>query len=527
MAEGEVALVSYVEESRAKRVKRTLSEITKEQRQRPPATIAGLPRLARALSSEVVDSLDVVPRAQVEAVQEHFSQVEPFQVDMAEELPNHDPALQELTRASSRRKEEKLFQEQEQERLAVLRDQPVMESSNDITCDLTLRTAMRLVCPKQSWRWLKRLPPILGVPSLQGKESIKEHMAVVCKMLSEQDLPGMMNNLDNATKWLFTLANCLSWHQLEGPQLPKLPTPAAPLPATPEAKAAWKQVMRWDEAYRGLGALLTQGVAPCFSIVAERFTVTVFGEGSGPWTAATSVAGHEGDAIKRPRENSPVAVLGPALRDLRSMLMAHNVSFEAASCSAASSSKPGLKREHSHLDDAARHELQELENKGERVLRKDDDTSAYNVQLWFDGRTSVHAMLDVLRQYFLGHSLEQAPKPLARLPLLVSATPFPWASTEMAEVVKIREATSGAAGAPASAELHGLFFPTKARRLAELLRVTHHEFTMEFPQEPQHGSGVNVFTILGPRRIESVTCEKLGSDPSERSKFSWEFRLSN
>jgi len=335
----------------------------------------------------------------------------------------------------------------------------VLSSAEDLANDLSVKTTLRLTTPHKSFRWLRRLPPALlrGPQPLRdsAREAVRDAVVQVC----EECLPELMSDKDKAVKWMEKIAACLSWYELEGPLVPS--TPLTHLKsASLEDRAAWRRVEEWDEAFRSLETLLRQGLVSSFTISAERFSVSVFGEGSGKWTLP-----HTG-ATLQPTKHAPCAVICPSFEAFRTMLQENHVPFEIAALStggsAVANSRGGLDMRAaedasalgqdagsralvSRASDASvsavddnRSDMRECRSDGLKVVTPDEiaSTAPLSSALLFEGAWRVHALLDVLRQHFLGAPLASAPAPPTRLPRLAAPEPFSRAAAKSAEVLK-------------------------------------------------------------------------------------------
>mmetsp|Transcript_16306 Transcript_16306/g.28528 ORF Transcript_16306/g.28528 Transcript_16306/m.28528 type:complete len:531 (-) Transcript_16306:77-1669(-) len=424
---------------------------------------------------------------------------------------------------------------------------PQLDDSKDMNSDLNVQNGLRLTTTHASLRWLRRLPTALRCQSIRAQDLRQGAVREAALELCGTSLPGLLTDPDKAASWLARVASCLSWYEAEGPMRPpdassSTSSGSRAAAAPSQEKDATKKVEDWDEAYRSLLPLLRQGQVPCFAIMAERFSVEVFGEGSLP------VEQRGGE------DPEPVAVLWPSSYELREMLQENHVHFEMASEPAgtqdvelrpiadiatggeAALSRNGTLATPGPKADAARADLRELRRDGEKALAPEDLASgkskAQSSALYFKGAWRVHALVDVLRQYFLSHPLPGGPKSPGWLPLLVAPTPFANATVRSADVAKTMTspatASAGAAsGADAGAtqqhmaELTGRFFPAQLEHFLKLLRVLLPSFSCEFTLAPRH-TGCNVFTRLGSRRIEAVLCERV-SDTA--AGWKWSFRL--
>jgi len=284
---------------------------------------------------------------------------------------------------------------------------------------------------------------------------------------------------------------------------------------------------------------MRQGLISNFSIVGDRFTIMVFGEGCGPWTSP------EGDPVPQPTSNAPYAVLNPSLEEFRRMLQANHVSFEVAGPSQSAKNPNGRtlttkSSEEETLAAAApsvsteeiRADMRWLRRSGEKVLTSidKDSTMPLSAALLFQGSWEVHALIDVMHQHFLGESIPSAPPAPQRLPRLLATAPFTHASIKCAEVIKTHGApVTGTSNRTVchSAELSGWFFPSQAKRLLELLRVLLPNFACKFTSEPRHSNGINAFTVLGARRVEALECECAGAGSDGATSWKWGFTLTS
>lgn len=176
-------------------------------------------------------------------------------------------------------------------------------------------------------------------------------------------------------------------------------------------------------------------------------------------------------------------------------------------------------------DDEIRSDLRELRRGGEKVATPGQvgNVTPASSALWFEGAWRVHALLDVLRQYFLKAPLASAARPPPRLPQLIAPAPFSHAATQWAEVLRTQTLQITGQGGSHIAELGGFFFPGQVRRLLELLRVVLPSSSCSLSADPRHSTGLNAFTLLGLRRVEVVECEQiLGADGAI---WKWEFKL--
>lgn len=430
-------------------------------------------------------------------------------------------------------------------------EEPILTSSEDISADFSVKSGLRFTTSHASFKWLRRLPLALTRGTDNAlKGQARDAVLDVCR----EYLPALVANPDDAeraVKWMEKLCACLLWFEVEGPLLPPARLADARIfhvpSAVPEERSAMRRVEEWDEAFRSLEVLLRQGLVSSFVIVSELFSVTVFGEGGGPWQSAKS-----GEA-QRPTHGAPCAILCPSQSEIRTMLQENHVEFDVADISKSSSPSvgsdatptttaivPAVPGEKSKLEDNLT-DLRDLRRIGEQVLTPDEMSKVKppSTALWFDGAWRVHGMLDVLRQYFLRAPLESPPSASPKLlPRLVAPVPFSHAAVHAAEVVKtqtLRGPAAAAVGVPGPAgqapsgederhtvELSGCFFPGQVRRLLELLRVPLPSFTCRLASEPRHSVGINAFTQLGMYRLEGVRCER---STQHGDQWRWEFEL--
>mmetsp|Transcript_40518 Transcript_40518/g.75272 ORF Transcript_40518/g.75272 Transcript_40518/m.75272 type:complete len:583 (+) Transcript_40518:103-1851(+) len=441
-------------------------------------------------------------------------------------------------------------------------DEPVLQSVEELLGDLSIKHGLRLATTHSSFKWLHRLPPSLRCrPGAQAGDSTHNAARDNVQQVCRECLPIMASAPDKAVKWMDQIIRCLSWYEVEGPAMPT--TAAASSAATsavPEERSAWRRVEEWDEAFRSLQTLLRQGLISSFVVVAERFTVTVFGDGSGPWDSANEGCSH------RPTQQSPCAIVCPSHAELRMMLQENHVAFDIADvpgskglnepagahagfAAAAAAAGDALATASTavvpfqKLATAQEENLKEL-----RDLRRDNEkvlsperlrrSKPSSTALWLEGAWRVHALLDVLRQFFLAAPLALAPASPSRLPRLIAPVPFSHAALHAAQVVKTQTQTQrtpgsgaaagGAAGGAAAtnkggehiAELSGCFFPLQVKRMLELLRVPLPSFSCRLVAESRHSPGINAFTKLGSYRVDGVRCEKDGANT-----WKWDFEL--
>jgi len=148
--------------------------------------------------------------------------------------------------------------------------------------------------------------------------------------------------------------------------------------------------------------------------------------------------------------------------------------------------------------------------------------------LFFNGALPVHALLDVLRQYFLKEPIQPEVRPPSKLPKLVAPSPFSNAAAQWADVIKTKTHKSNTDGSGPvavahTAEVSGFFFPGQVRKFLELLRVVLPGCSCSFGAESPHTAGINTFTQLGLRRVTAVECEQVCIDG--QTTWNWEFKL--
>lgn len=418
------------------------------------------------------------------------------------------------------------------------RHDPKLASSEDIVADLMVQSRLRLATPHASLRWLRRLPAALRCHSLRSQD-IKGPVRDAAIELCQGNLPQLLANPDKAAAWLARIAACLSWYEADGPLRVAQGSSAASTGAEKEAaeKEAQQRIEEWDESFRSQWLLLRQGMLPCFTLLADRFSLSVFGEGSGPWTSSIS-----GEAC-RPSQAEPCAVLWPSTYELRTLLQANHVPFEMApapvlpqinaedSLALVAQDKEQERGSATGDVDVARLDMRQLRRDGEsaRLPEEQGDQGPLCTALLFQGTRRVHALVDVLRQHFLGQPVfPSRPQPPARLPLLLAPAPFANAKVKSADVLKTLSTLADAAGnseTQFTAELQGRFFPSQLRRLLELFRVPLQSFSCDFTAPPRHGASANAFTQLRGRRIESVSCESVGASPDRPASWKWDFRI--
>lgn len=424
-------------------------------------------------------------------------------------------------------------------------DEPVLQSAEDLLGDLSLKHGLRLATTHASFKWLHRLPPSLRCrPGAQRGDATHNAARDTVLQVCRECLPLMVSDPDKAVQWMDRIIRCLSWYEVEGPAMPTTASASsAATSAVPEERSAWRRTEEWDEAFRSLHTLLRQGLVSSFVVVAERFTVTVFGDGSGPWESANDGSSH------RPTQQSPCAVVCPSHAEFRTMLQENHVGFDIADvfgskvdaagagdglASASTAVVPFQNDRAAQEEKSLLKEMRELRKDNEKVLspgRPRRANKPVSTALWLEGAWRVHAMLDVLRQFFLAAPLEAKPTSPSRLPRLIAPVPFSHAALHAAQVVKTHTPKPPGSGATAGgaatankgneyvAELSGCFFPIQVRRLLELLRVPLPSFSCRLVAESRHSPGINAFTKLGSYRVEGVRCEKDGD------KWKWAFEL--
>jgi len=472
---------------------------------------------------------------------------------ISSQVPTDDRALDSSKsfEAAEKSRVRQLERAAERERQKVTRSTkstPSLQSSEDLSGDLSIKTSIRLTTTHGPFAWLRRLPAVLRSQAGDAmKGPARELVLAMCK----DSLPKLMTDPDKALLWMERIANCLTWHQLEGPSVPTAPLSSG---ASLEERLAWRRVEEWDEAFRSLHALLRQGLVSTYAIVSERFAVIVLGQGSGPWISTRS------SETQRPTYAAPCAVLCPSVDELRRMLQENHVSFEVAEITRQEDPAPPseLTSEESRQTlqqqeeggktqlavpfaaeppassmEQIRSDLRELRRIGEKVVTPDEQgrITPLSSALWFEGAWRVHGLLDVLRQHFLAAPLPGAPPSAVRLPRLVAPTTFCHASVKCAEVLKTQTfKASGPSGMPGDkmqhlAELSGNFFPGQVRRLLELLRVLLPSFECNLVTEQRHCVGINAFTQLGMHHVEVVKCESAEVGLGGTLGWKWEFKL--
>lgn len=511
-----------------KRPRRSTSDLIREQQLRQ-ACMAQSIQSASEAPGTTCTALDVIPQMAVQ-----FAEPISQQVNMQDRAADSAKSFEAAARSGKRQLELAAAQEKQQDMRPVEPDL-VLNSSEDLASDLSMKTALRFTTPQISFRWLRRLPLALRVQPLKALDAksslVRESVIEACK----ECLPQMMTEPDKAVVWMDRIAACLSWYQLEGPLVPS--TPLVSNSSSTEDHLAWRRVEEWDEAFRCLETLLRQGLIPSFTIVAERFSITVFGEGTGPWLSPSKTP------TPKPTQNTPCALLCPSLDEFRTMLQENHVQFEVANIDQNSNLQhsqeiPGQSQDaktqaivptagsSQKMMEEIRSDLRKLRRDGEKVVTPDEmnRVTPLSSALWFEGSLRVHALLDVLRQYFLGAPLSASPPSPPRLPRLVAPAPFSHAAVQSATVLKTQTVQNNNKELH-TAELSGCFFPQQVRRFLELLRVLLPSFTCSLTADPRHSVGVNAFTQLGMRRIESVECKCITAGSSGATNWKWEFKL--
>lgn len=525
--------VSTLVQPPAKKYRRSTSDLIREQhlRQLCPTSVVAVPE-------QRSDALVAVP----EQLALKYADPISLHVDPEERAVDSTKSFEAAARSRVRQLELAAALER-RESMKPTKTEPILQSSEDLTSDLSIKTELRLASAHGSFRWLRRLPSALQCQTAEvARGAARDAILEMCK----DCLPKLMTDPDKAVRWMERIADCLTWYQLEGPLFP---TTALASNITPEERLAWRRVEEWDQAFRSLDTLLRQGLVSTFAIVSERFSVTVFGEGTGPWTSSRTGSMH------RPTKSAPCAVLCPSVDEIRRMLQENHVSFEVADICASSSSTalqdgrelgteiqrcneectvqavtPSASMSLSSMEQI-RSDLRELRRVGEKVVTPDEmnRVTPLSSALWFEGAWRVHALLDILRQYFLAAPLAaSAPSP-PRLPRLFAPKAFSHAAVQCAGVQKTQtvkaSATNGASPDRIHhvAELSGVFFSGQVRRLLELLRVLLPSFECSLLADPRHCTGVNAFTQLGMHHVERVECECAGSNGT--TSWKWQFKL--
>lgn len=179
------------------------------------------------------------------------------------------------------------------------------------------------------------------------------------------------------------------------------------------------------------------------------------------------------------------------------------------------------------IDEQMRGDLRDLRRDGERVIAPEDISgiAPMSSAIWLEGAWRVHALLDVLRQHFLDVPLPSAAVAPPRLPRLLAPSPFPRAAARSAEVVRTQIVQSQGAKAPRyEVELEGYFVPGQVRKLLENLRVILPTFSCGMTVDARRG-GINDFTQLGMRHIESVECARTQGGVDSTSGWKWSYQL--
>lgn len=413
---------------------------------------------------------------------------------------------------------------------------PQLTSSEDLGNDMSIKTALRLTNAHASLRWLRRLPPALRCQTLRSLDSTqgsaaREAVLDFCK----EYIPKLMESPDKAIRLMERIASSLSWYQVDG--LPSLNAPTVHLSTlTAEERAIRRRIDEWDEAFRSLEVLLRQGVVSTFSVTADRFTVVVFGEGAGPWQSSRTGLSHQ------PARGAPCAVMFPSQDEVRTMLQENHVPFDVAPLPSVDESAQGrdLRARTSEEEGSSYHalaiaagivpreldsevirsELRDLRRDGQKVVTPEDKTAVISSSaLWFEGGWRVHALLDILRQHFLRSPLLKGVVAPPRLPSLAAPEPFAHSAVRSARVLRTQSLQAQGSAPQHSAELEGVFFPGQVKRFLEYLRVLLPSFGCKLTADAGRAVGINTFTLLGSRHIESVECERT---PAE---WKWDFKL--
>jgi len=536
---------SAIVEAPPKRFRRSTSDLIREQKLRQAFSANQSQRSLDAGSLSKSEALVAAP------IDLTVAYVDPI----SSQVPTDDRVLDSTKsfQAAEKGRVEHLELAAEKERQQTTRptkSTPCLQTSEDLSGDLSIKTSIRLTTPHGSFAWLRRLPAVLRS---QAGDAMKGPARDLVLAMCKDSLPKLMTDPDKALLWMERIANCLTWYQLEGPSVPTAPLTSG---ASLEERLAWRRVEEWDEAFRSLHALLRQGLVSTYAIVSERFAVIVCGQGSGPWTSSRS------NETQRPTHAAPCAVLCPSVDELRRMLQENHVSFEVAEIASQEDPAPPseltleekrIRQEQEAEEEGSktqlaipfateppassmeqiRSDLRELRRIGEKVVTPDEQAriTPLSSALWFEGAWRVHGLLDVLRQHFLVAPLPGAPPSATRLPRLVAPTTFCHASVKCAEVLKTQTVkASGTPGTPDErvqhiAELSGNFFPGQVRRLLELLRVLLPSFECNLVTEQRHCVGINAFTQLGMHHVEAVKCESAGSGLGGTLGWMWEFKL--
>lgn len=515
----------------AKKPRRGVSDFLRSIRTEQASQPQSRPVSGEPAASEALVEASRAPSFAVDSLADSFQEAA---VDTTREL--------EITRQAVLQARQAHFEHlARQEREDPSRYDPTLSSSQDIVADLMVQSQLRLATPHASLRWLRRLPTALRCRSLKSQDMngpVRDSAVELC----QASLPKLLADPDKAAAWLARIAACLSWYEAEGPLRVAQGSNTASmgsssLPADAAEKEVQRRIDEWDESFRSQWLLLRQGMLPCFTLLADRFSVSVFGEGSGPWTS--SISGQE----CRPSQTEPCAVLWPSSYELRELLQANHVAFEMAPAFESPETNAG---EASHAlvvqdkelergfatEDVARMDVRALRKDGEKALFPEDQAGHGGVlctALFFQGTRRVHALMDVLRQHFLAQPVFPIrPQPPVRLPLLLAPAPFANAKVKSADVLKTLSSVADAAGnsqTQFTAELQGHFFPSQLRRLLELFRVPFPSFSCDFTAPPRNGASANAFTQLRGRRIESVSCESVNASSDGPASWKWDFRI--
>lgn len=434
---------------------------------------------------------------------------------------------------------------------------PLLSSSEDIGSDLSVKTTLNLSTSHLSFRWLRRLPPALFCQALRVDSNkgsaARDAVLEVCR----ECLPALTEAPEKAVRWMERIASCLCWHQLDGPVRPPHPALASRNQTVgAEDRVARRRVEEWDEGYRSLEVLLRQGMVSTYTMLADRFSVSVYGDGAGPWVQ--TIAG----TPKQPSRSTPCAVMCPSpgnsLDSIRTMLQESHVPFEVAVLCKVSTEGPpsngatapatvaaaatsegvlvatsgGVPGKNSSANGAAEHDqlksdLRELRSVGERVVCPEEVNGTLPIceALWFEGAWRVHALLDVMRQHFLAAPLPGAPRPPNKLPRLLSPTQFGNSTARSAEVIGTQTLSRQVGGSVYTAELEGFFFPRQVRMLLEMFRVLLPSFSCGMTADVRHRAGINAFTQLGMKHVEFVECERTQAGRDAAAGWRWEFKL--
>eukprot|EP00927_Polykrikos_kofoidii_P043012 TRINITY_DN3706_c0_g2_i1.p1 TRINITY_DN3706_c0_g2~~TRINITY_DN3706_c0_g2_i1.p1 ORF type:complete len:614 (-),score=94.21 TRINITY_DN3706_c0_g2_i1:65-1906(-) len=502
-----------------------------------------------------------------------LSMAEQISAGLSEELPTVDVSrCFEAAQSNARGLMSAAAAHEKQEDRKPVTSEPTLTTAEDFGNDLSLKTSLELVTSHTSFRWLWRLPAALRIQhasrGLEGSKSAREAALDVCR----DCLPSLMADPDKAVKWMDRIAACLSWYELEGPPRPFTRSAGGASVVPVEERMACRRVDEWDEAFRSLGTLLRQGLLSSFTIIAERFTVSVLGEGAAPYKCRRT------SELRHPSQDEPRAVLFPSFDELRSMLQENHVPFEVANFKelgegresaqqsgpeaveaavpsvaivptvdpaqivAAKQASTSSRRASVELDDID--DLRELRRDGLKVVTPEEaytGATPKSSALWFEGTWQVHALLDVLRQHFLDAPLNEAAPSPPRLPRLVAPASFRNAVARSAEVLRTgssftaveadtnaqdaKQASSEPSQQSHAAELGGCFFPSQVRRLLELLRVLLPSFSCTLAADTRRSCGINTFTKLGNFRVETVRCERFRPGPGEPHDWRWDFKL--